>query len=140
MTTIRRTFKYRMYENRRNKHLHCQIDVAGIIWNHCVALQRRYYRLTGGYIHKYRLMKHIAKLRMQTARFAYWQIVGSQANCSSLTARLVRIAPMNRAGPSTMPTCIVFMKMNTCWWSMHPTGKKILPTWRHCAKNSARWS
>lgn len=77
--TIRRAFKYRLYQNRRNKHLHRQIDVAGIIWNHCVALQRRYYRLTGGYINKYRLMKHVAKLRMRTERFAYWRIVGSQA-------------------------------------------------------------
>ena len=32
MVTIRKTFKYRLYSNRRNKHLHRQIDVAGIIW------------------------------------------------------------------------------------------------------------
>ena len=37
MITIRKTFKYRLYKNRRNKHLHRQIDVAGIIWNHCGA-------------------------------------------------------------------------------------------------------
>ena len=44
-----------------------------------MALQRRYYRLTGGYINKYRLMAHLAKLRMRIARYAYWQMVGSQA-------------------------------------------------------------
>ena len=54
---IRRTFKYRLYKNRRNKHLHREIDVAGMIWNHCVALQRRYYRLTGEYINKDTLTK-----------------------------------------------------------------------------------
>ena len=32
MVTIRKTFKYRLYTNKRNKHLHRQIDVAGIIW------------------------------------------------------------------------------------------------------------
>jgi putative transposase len=79
MVTIRKTFKYRLYTNRRNKHLHRQIDIAGIIWNHSVALQRRYYRLTGGYINKYRLMAHLAKLRMRTEQYAYWQMVGSQA-------------------------------------------------------------
>jgi len=79
MVTIRKTFKYRLYNNKRNKHLHRQIDVAGIIWNHSVALQRRYYRLTGGYIHKYQLMAHLAKLRMRTDRYAYWQMIGSQA-------------------------------------------------------------
>ena len=79
MITIRKAFKYRLYKNKRNKHLHRQIDVAGIIWNHCVALQRRYYRITGGYIHKYRLMAHVAKLRMRTERFGFWRMVGSQA-------------------------------------------------------------
>jgi putative transposase len=77
--TIRKTFKYRLYKNRRNKQLHRAIDVSGIIWNHCVALQRRYYRLTGKYINQYRLMAHVAKLRMRTKRFAYWKLVGSQA-------------------------------------------------------------
>ena len=44
---VHRTFKYRMYQNRKTeKRLFQTIDIAGIIWNHCVALQRRYYRLT----------------------------------------------------------------------------------------------
>ena len=43
-TTVRKTFKYRLYHNRRNKLLHQRIDIAGLIWNHMVALQRRYSR------------------------------------------------------------------------------------------------
>jgi len=77
MKTIRRTYKFRLYTSKKNCHLHDAINVAGIIWNHCVALQRRYYHLTGQYISKYRLQKHIAKLRKR--RFAFWQNVGSQA-------------------------------------------------------------
>ncbi|MGB1286073.1 MAG: helix-turn-helix domain-containing protein [Aggregatilineales bacterium] len=51
---VRRTHKYRMYDNdKRNQHLFNQIDIAGIIWNHCLALQKCYYRLTGGYIAKH---------------------------------------------------------------------------------------
>ena len=49
MVTIRKTFKYRLYNHKRNKHLHRQ------------------------------LMAHLAKLRMRTERYAYWQMVGSQA-------------------------------------------------------------
>ena len=75
---IRRTFKYRLYTSKRNKSLHQQIDVAGIIWNHALAVQKRYYRLTGKYVGKFRLITHIGKMR-RTERFGYWQLVGSQA-------------------------------------------------------------
>jgi putative transposase len=75
---IRRTYKYRLYTSKRDKHLHQQISVSGIIWNHALAVQKRYYRLTGKYISRYRLITHIGKMR-RTARFGYWQKVGSQA-------------------------------------------------------------
>lgn len=75
---IRRTNKYRLYSSKRDKHLHQQIDIAGIIWNHALALQKRYYRLTGKYINQHRLKGHIARMR-RTERFGYWQQVGSQA-------------------------------------------------------------
>ena len=79
ITQIRKTYKYRLYRNdKRDRHLHDAINIAGIIWNHCIALQRRYYRLFGGYISRYRLQKHIAKLR-NSERYNYWQKVGSQA-------------------------------------------------------------
>jgi hypothetical protein len=44
---VRRTYKYRLYTSKRDKDLHQQIDVAGIIWNHALAVQKRTYRLTG---------------------------------------------------------------------------------------------
>ena len=75
---IRRTYKYRLYTSKRDKYLYQQIDVAGIIWNHALAVQKRYYRLTGKYIKKHRLMSHLAKMK-RTERFGYWQLVGSQA-------------------------------------------------------------
>ena len=77
---VRKTFKYRLYTNqRRNRLLHQRIDIAGIIWNHMVALQRRYYRLTGGYISRTDMQRHLAKLRRRSPRFRFWQLVGSQA-------------------------------------------------------------
>ena len=77
--TIRKTFKYRVYRcDKRDKYLHRRIDRAGQIWNHCLALQRRFYRLTGKYIQPNRMKSHIAKLRRQVARFEHWQLLGSQ--------------------------------------------------------------
>ena len=62
-TQVRKTYKYRMYRNdKADKHLFDQINIAGIIWNHCLALQKRYYRLTKQYISQYDLQEHIAKL------------------------------------------------------------------------------
>ena len=75
---IRRTYKYRLYTSKRDKYLHQQINVAGIIWNHALAVQKRYYRLTGKHIGRFRLITHIGKMRL-TERFGYWQLVGSQA-------------------------------------------------------------
>jgi len=73
---MRRTFKYRLYRSRRDKHLIEQIEVAASIWNHSVALTRRYYRIYGKYPGANRLMKHIPRLRR---RNPYWQKLGSQA-------------------------------------------------------------
>ncbi|RMF51922.1 MAG: transposase [Bacteroidetes bacterium] len=73
---MRRTFKYRLYTSKKDKHLIEQIEVAASIWNHSVALTRRYYRLYGKHLGANRLMKHISKLRR---RNPYWQKLGSQA-------------------------------------------------------------
>ncbi len=73
-----KTFKFKLYRNRRNDVLHQRIDISGIIWNHCIALHRRYYRLTGKHLNQYDLMKHIAKLK-QLPKYAFWNMVGSQA-------------------------------------------------------------
>jgi len=56
-----------------------RFNVAGIVWNHALALQKRYYKLTGKYILLDRLKNHFAKLRMRTKIYAYWKALGSQA-------------------------------------------------------------
>ena len=53
--------------------------MAGLIWNHALALQRRYYRMTGKHISPGRMKKHIARLRMKTQKYAFWKALGSQA-------------------------------------------------------------
>lgn len=76
---VRKTYKYRLYQNDRNKYLVNAIDIAGIIWNHALALSKRYYRRYGTGISFNHLRKHIAKLRMRVERYDYWRKLGSQA-------------------------------------------------------------
>lgn len=71
-----KTLKFKLYESHRNKHLKRAINAAGVIYNHCIALHKRYYRMWGKHLNCARLQAHIAKLRK---RKAFWQQVGSQA-------------------------------------------------------------
>lgn len=73
-----RTYKYKLYRSKKNKHLHDQINISGVIWNHCIALHKRYYKLTGKMLNRYTLAKHITKLK-KLPKHAYWNKVGSQA-------------------------------------------------------------
>jgi putative transposase len=75
---IVKTHKFKLYQSKKNKALHQQLDIAGIIWNHSIALHRRYYRLTGKRLNKYELMKHITKLK-KLPKYSFWNTVGSQA-------------------------------------------------------------
>lgn len=73
-----KAFAFKLYVSKRNRHLHRQIDVAAAIWNHCIALHRRYYRLYGKHLSSARLQLHITKLKKRPA-FAFWNDLGSQA-------------------------------------------------------------
>ena len=76
---IHKTYKYRLYHSQHDFLLHEQLNIAGIIWNHITALQRRYYRRFGKHISLNRMQKHLAKLRMKRQHFHYWRKLGSQA-------------------------------------------------------------
>jgi putative transposase len=76
---IRKTYKYRLYTSKRDDRLHDLINIAGLIWNHITALQKRYYKLFGKHIDSGRMKAHVAKLRMRTKRYAFWRNLGSQA-------------------------------------------------------------
>jgi len=75
---ITRTYKYKLYHSKKNKNLHQQINISGLIYNHCIALHRRYYCLYGKHLNPYQLMKHIAKLKKRS-EYVHWNQVGSQA-------------------------------------------------------------
>ncbi len=71
-----KTLKFKLYQHKRNKHLKRTINAAGVIYNHCIALHKRYYRMFGKHLNCAKLQSHIAKLRK---RNSFWQSVGSQA-------------------------------------------------------------
>ena len=73
-----KTYKFKMYSNHGNRELHKTIDGHADVWNHCVALQRRYYAIYGKYISKFRLINHISKLK-RLPQFAHWNQLPSQS-------------------------------------------------------------
>ncbi len=70
-----KTLKFKLYSHKRNRYLKRSINAAGIIYNHAIALHKRYYRMWGKHLPA-KLQAHIAKLRK---RNSFWQLVGSQA-------------------------------------------------------------
>lgn len=73
-----KTFCFKLYRAKRNKKLNRQIDAAGLIWNHCLALLRRYYKIFGEYLEKSKLQKHLTKLKRHK-KFSYLKEINSQA-------------------------------------------------------------
>lgn len=71
-----KTYKFKIYKHKKNRFLKRAINASASIWNHCIALHKRYYSMFKKHLNKYQLMKHIAKLRNKNP---YWQLVGSQA-------------------------------------------------------------
>ena len=68
--------KFKLYSHKRNRLLKRCINAAGVIYNHCIALHKRYYRIWGKHLNCAKLQAHIARLRK---RIKFWQQVGSQA-------------------------------------------------------------
>jgi putative transposase len=70
------TLKFKLYQHKRNKYLKRSINAAGVIYNRCIALHKRYYRMYGKHLSCAKLQSHIAKRRKHNP---FWQLVGSQA-------------------------------------------------------------
>ena len=77
MRTVIKTYQFRLYKNKKNKQLDGGIDIAASIWNYCIAMHRRYYRMYGKHLSANKLKKHITKVKK--TRHPEWQALGSQA-------------------------------------------------------------
>ena len=83
-----KTYKYKLYNRDSTKHLDRIFSLSGWIYNHCIALNRRYYRRYKKSLNKYELQKHLTKLK-KTERFQSWNEVPSQA-IQDITDRIDR--------------------------------------------------
>jgi putative transposase len=73
-----KTFCFKTYHSKKNRYIHNQISLAGEIYNHCIALHKRYYRLYKKYLNAYSLQKHLTKLK-KLDKYSHWNQLGSQA-------------------------------------------------------------
>jgi len=71
-----KTLKFKFYKHKLNRYLKRTINAAGVIYNHCIALHKRYYRMWDKHLNCAKLQSHLATLRK---RNPLWQSVGSQA-------------------------------------------------------------
>ena len=58
-----KTYKYKLYQHKRTRHLHRQIEVGADVWNGCIERHRAYYEETGKYLNKYTLQKEITQVK-----------------------------------------------------------------------------
>ena len=81
-----RTYKYKLYKTKKDKHIHDVINISGIIYNHCIALHKRYYKLYGKHLNKFQLQKHLTKLKRRD-KYSFWKKVPSQS-IQDITVRI----------------------------------------------------
>ena len=81
-----RTYKYKLYKTKKDKHIHDVINISGIIYNHCIALHKRYYKLYGKHLNKFQLQKHLTKLKKRD-KYSFWKKVPSQS-IQDITVRI----------------------------------------------------
>lgn len=77
MRTVVKTYRFKLYQSKKNKHLNDSIDIAASVWNYCIAMHRHYYRAFGKHLSANRLMKHITNVKKTL--HPEWKALGSQA-------------------------------------------------------------
>lgn len=55
------SYKYNIYHSKKTKYLERMLRECCFVWNHALALQRRYYKLFGKYISIGKMKKYFAK-------------------------------------------------------------------------------
>ena len=83
-----KTYCFKLYQSKRNRKLHKQINAAGLIYNHCIAIHKRYWKLYHKSLNIYVLQKHLTKLK-KIPKFSYMKEIGSQA-VQDITQRIDR--------------------------------------------------
>lgn len=83
-----KTYCFKLYNSKKNKKLNRQINIACYVYNHSIALHKRYYRLFHKYLNKYKLQKHLAKLKKRS-KYLFWNDIPAHA-IQDITDRIDR--------------------------------------------------
>ena len=84
---VLRSYRYKLYRSDKNDVLLKDIEKYSEVYNWCVALYKRYYRIYKKNINKYALQKHLTKIKGLYK--TEWRDLGSQA-IQDITDRLNR--------------------------------------------------
>lgn len=77
-----KAYKYKMYSKAKSGLIDNQIDRFGILYNHCIALYRRYYKLFKKNPSKFAVMTHMAKMKHRER----WERIFKGFRCTSGSA------------------------------------------------------
>ena len=72
------TYKYKMYRNKSLRHLDRLIDYHCEVYNYCIALHRRYYKMYHKHLSANKLKVHLTKVRKRPNK-EHWRELGSQS-------------------------------------------------------------
>ena len=72
------TYKYKMYRNKSLRHLDRLIDYHCEVYNYCIALHRRYYKMYHKHLSANKLKVHLTKVRKSPNK-EHWRELGSQS-------------------------------------------------------------
>ena len=97
------SYKYKLYNSKHNKHLSAMLMDASFVWNHCLALHKRYYRMFGKFINANRLKKHIAK-RYKMQRLHSQTVQEVIERLDTAYRRFLTISPNDRQSSSEQKT------------------------------------
>jgi len=122
-----KTYSFKLYNSSRNIHLHRLINLSAEIYNHCVALHKRYYRLYNTHLNKAKLQSHITKLKKLDG-YKHWNSLGSQA-IQEITDRIENAYTLFfrnlkrkiRCAPPTFKKCIKYKS-----FTLKQAGYKLL--------------
>lgn len=90
------SYKYNIYHSKKTKYLDKMLRECCFVWNHALALQRRYYKLFGKYISVGKIQKHFSKrikrnlLHSQTVQ----EILYTRLTNGILLPKLVNVAAL----------------------------------------------
>ena len=72
-----KTYRFKLYAHKRNRKIIKNIELSGKVYNHLIALHKKYYGLFKKYPSKYSVQKHITKLKRKP-EYKHWADLNSQ--------------------------------------------------------------